>query len=760
MSINARVAITGLGLCCPIGCEPSTVLKALRQGRSGIGSLTRYSAAGLQSLSAGQVPGLPPGSEATAQLSLTAARQAWHSAAFPPSFYSPARIGLCVGASGAGLQHDSPSSVFDLRFQPQQQASVIASDLNIAGPVVMFTNASVGSALALVHAMSLLRSGRCDLVVAGGAECLSRVNHESMDSMRLCSLTRCSPFSGEPGITVGEGSAFFVLESLPVARTRGAHVLAELFSFGVTHDAYDMVTGNPSGEGLARAMRIALTAAGIPASAVDWIKANGTANREQDSAETLAVKQVFAYPPPLSALESFVGHANGAAPAIGLALALIAFDNGLLPPTLNFSSARPGCDLDYVPNESRPFSASRVLANSLGFGGSNVALLFGAPLKTRLAAPPKSSLCITGVGVVSPFGAGLQPFISGLCSGASAIRRVFDWPPEETSFAALVEQIRAQRLAAKSTLLQQYASSAAQEAFSSAALDPRDYDPASLGVFAGLCRGSAAARSRYAAALADPQARMAISKLVLHMARFTVASSLSLRFQLQGYGATISEGFGAGLHALAHACIYLENASAEQAVLVVAADETGPGPAASLGEMKWLAAGHDGCYLRPYDRNSRGTILGEGAVALIVERTSFAERRGAPIRARIEGVGLTSGDSASDLAAAMRQAAGDIAVSAVYGNGCGIWPHDEAELQAWDEVLSPSVPRGCVNSGLGFAESASGLFHVAAALHGLSNNRFFSRDAQPVQPCAGLFPHQLLTARTEGHRNAAVLLGL
>jgi 3-oxoacyl-[acyl-carrier-protein] synthase II len=734
----ARVGITGFGVFCPIGCEPAQILAALREGRSGIGPVTRYSVGHLQSRMAGEVhlEDAAHSCDRTAQMAVGAARQAWQAANLAPGHYRPQRIGLCVGASGAGLNHGSPEDVFRLRFQPHEQATAVAAALEIQGPVVMFSSASAGSGLALVHAMNLLRGGYCDVVVAGGAECLSQVNHESMDTMRLCSVGACSPFSGDPGLTVGEGSAFFVLERLDEAKARQAQVQVELFSFGVTQDAYDVVGGDPSGEGLAHAFKYALQSW-----SVDWIKANGTSNRDQDAAETLAIKQAFKSPPPVAALESFVGHANGAAPAIGLGLAIIAFQDGLIPPTLNFKERRAGCDLDYVPNQARMADANRVLASSVGFGGTNVALVFGKPISGASQGRAHAGLCITGVGVVSAFGAGFQSFIEGL-SGEAETSKV----DRETS--------------GRLTLLQRFALTAATEALASAGLMPAHFDTRRFGLFMGLCRGSALARSEYAAALGDMQARRSMGKYILRMARFTVASAVSQRFQLKGYGATISEGFGAGLHALAHACVHLESSDTEQAMLVIAADETGPGPASALAEMNWLAAGHDGCYLRPYDPASTGTRLSEGAVALVLERSSFAEGRGANILARVKGVGITASQQDCRLSDAIRQAMAKSHFApgglAAYGNGSGIWPQDECELKALRGSIPKDAPVGCVNGRLGFAESTSGLFQVAAALHGLKTGEFFSLDGL----MRGAFTHQLITARTEAGRNAAVVLGL
>ncbi len=747
----------------PIGCDAAEILSALREGQSGLKPMNCPEVPHLHGKYAGEVQAfvLPKESlDRTAGMAVAAACKAWRDADVPSGLYERNRIGLCVGASGAGLTHNTTEDAFRLCFQPHEQAAAVAAALDAGGPVVMFSSASAGSGLALVQALHLLRSGRCDFVVAGGAECLSQVNHESMDSMRLCSVGPCSPFSGEPGLTVGEGSAFFLLERLDDAVARGARVHAELFSFGVTQDAYDIVGGDPSGEGLACAFAAALSAAALESGSIGWIKANGTSNRDQDAAETIAYKQVFSPVPPVTALESFVGHANGAAPAIGLGLALIAFEDGLLPATLNFTRRRAGCDLDYVPNQARQSSAARVLASSVGFGGSNVALIFGKPNAAELATVERSALCITGIGVVSAFGRGFGCFVNGLREGKSAIRQAQRWQDTQPAFAGLAEDVSDRRIGNKLTLLQRFALAASMEAIESANFPLAGFDMRALGVMVGLSRGSAAARSQYAAALSNTQARKTMGKLVVRMGRFTVASAISQHFKVKGYGGTIAEGFGAGLHALAHACIHLENSSSEEALLVVAADEIGPGTASSLKEMNWLAAGHDGCYLQPYDCRSKGTTLGEGAVALLIERTDFAKARGAKVRAHIEGVGLSANQKKCSLADAIQQAiefSGGAGIAGVYGNGSGIWEHDQAELQAVRQVLARDTPLGCANGGLGLAEAASGLFQVAAALHALEAGEFFPVRQQMI---SGRFPKQLVTATTEGRRNAAVVLGL
>ena len=224
-------------------------------------------------------------------------------------------------------------------------------------------------------------SGKVSAALAGGAEALTLLTLLGMRSLGIMSKTPTAPFGGSEGISFGEGAAFFVLETRDSAEARGAEILGEILGFGSSSDGYDAITNDPSGHGLARAINHALHDGCLSQADIDWVRASGTGHRDQDLAETLAIKAVFTNEnvPPISSIEPLIGHANGASPALGIGLALHCLREGLIPATHHFVAPRPGCDLDYVPNQPRDVPIETVLCDCVAFGGSNAAMIVGSP---------------------------------------------------------------------------------------------------------------------------------------------------------------------------------------------------------------------------------------------------------------------------------------------------------------------------------------------------------------------------------------------
>jgi 3-oxoacyl-[acyl-carrier-protein] synthase II len=234
--------------------------------------------------------------------------------------------------------------------------------------------------------MQAIQSGDLDFILMGGAEaslypgtvaafCVARAlstrNDEPQKASRPFSLDR-------DGFVLGEGAAVLLLEEYEHAKKRGAHIYGEILSHGMTCDAYHMTAPHPEGKEAVRAMQIALDRAGLRASEINYINAHGTSTPLNDKTETLIIKQVFgehAYKTPISATKSMVGHLIGAAGSVELVATLLAMDNNVIPPTINYSIPDPECDLDYCPNEARPAKIQYAMKNSFGFGGKNSILI-------------------------------------------------------------------------------------------------------------------------------------------------------------------------------------------------------------------------------------------------------------------------------------------------------------------------------------------------------------------------------------------------
>lgn len=765
--MNARIAVTGIGLFTPAGCTPDEVLENLCLGRSGIRPVESFDAETFVMKNAGEVRAFPAHEHFSAQelveldratqMGLLAAENAWNSARL--SAVDSARVGLLTGMSGAGQYQNARytlsrkmvegpvAAFFHLRNLPHFQAAKIAQHLQIHGPVLAFTCASAGSAIAIGHAAGLIRAGRIDVAVAGGSEALTVSSALAMDTMQMCASGFCSPFSGSPGMSLGEGAAFLVMERYDHAIERGADIMAELLGYGATSDAYDSIAPDPSGHGIARAMSAAMKRSGIATGEIQWIKASGCSNRDQDLAETAAIKEVFAGCgefPPVTSLESTLGHANGASGALGLAAAILCRRADTIPATLHFSNPRQGCDLDYVPNVPRRGSVSRFMANSIAFGGTNVALLAGAPAGVRETGNNESAtVAITGLGAVSAVGCGVDALVGALRQKLSGIGALngFASPGLKVTRAGLVRMPpgRVRGIAVDRThRLLRFAAAAVAEAVADAGLDNR-VAPERIGLLMAMSRGPAAGQEQLYDALCSYPRTPAIGRTTLKAGRFYVTSTLTHWFKVRGFSATISEGTTAGLHALLQAREILRQFDDHDAMIVVAADELSALPIRVAHDSGFLASDDIGLAekLRPYDPESKGTILGEGAAAVVIERLDGSKRPGAGIYAAMAGCG-SSNDAegylqlepegrhfGSAIDQAMLEAGLNTSdVSLIYGHGRGIPAYDTREIRALRARFN-NTPVACVTGNLGLAESGCGLFSVAAAAQGIRNQEMY-----------------------------------
>jgi len=255
-------------------------------------------------------------------------------------------------------------------------ASWLSMTYGITGPSYNVSTACASAAHAIGQAMWLIRSGVVDQALAGGTEAPFNLGMlRAWEAMRVVSTDTCRPFSKDRrGMILGEGAAMLVLEELDSARARGARIYAELRGFGMTSDAAHLTM--PSAGGAARAMRLALQDGGLTPDEIGYINAHGTGTPVNDPTETQAIHAVFSRPPLVSSTKSMHGHALGAAGALEAAATLLALSRGVAPPTANFLSPDPDCDLDVVPNLSRPLATQAALSNSFAFGGLNAVLSF------------------------------------------------------------------------------------------------------------------------------------------------------------------------------------------------------------------------------------------------------------------------------------------------------------------------------------------------------------------------------------------------
>jgi 3-oxoacyl-[acyl-carrier-protein] synthase II len=334
-----------------------------------------------------------------AQFALIAARMAVEDAELIVSHEPPGTIGISIGSALGGIlmaetQHQAYMQGGLKAVNPALALAVfgassscnVAIDLGLTGPNVANSNSCSAGTVAIGDAFRLIRLGQAEVMLAGGAEApITPLCFGAFDIIRAMSTANDMPAlayrpfdRARDGFVMGEGAAILVLEELQHARARGATVLGEVLGYGLTNDAHHMTAPHPQGEPAARAMRLALHEAGVPPEAIGYINAHGSGTPLNDKTETLAIKQVFgerAYTIPVSSTKPLYAHPFGATGAIEVAICCLALQHGYLPPTLNYTTPDPECDLDYLPNCGRHTAVDYLLKNSFGFGGINATLV-------------------------------------------------------------------------------------------------------------------------------------------------------------------------------------------------------------------------------------------------------------------------------------------------------------------------------------------------------------------------------------------------
>jgi 3-oxoacyl-[acyl-carrier-protein] synthase II len=245
----------------------------------------------------------------------------------------------------------------------------------------MLPSACAAGNYAIGWAADLIGCGRAELMLAGGADAFSRITYSGFAQLNAIAPEKCQPFDkNRKGMVPGEGAAVLILESLDHAVRRGAPIYCEVVGYGLSCDAHHITAAHPQGDGARRAMSKAIAAAGLQTTDIDYISAHGTGTPGNDHRETLAVKAVFgerAYDIPMSSVKSMLGHTMGAASAIEAAVCALALSEQKVPPTINYETPDPDCDLDYVPNHARALSMRYVMNNAYAFGGNNSSVVFG-----------------------------------------------------------------------------------------------------------------------------------------------------------------------------------------------------------------------------------------------------------------------------------------------------------------------------------------------------------------------------------------------
>ncbi len=405
-----RVVVTGLGALTPLGNTVEEFWSGLTAGRSGIGPITKFDATGYPTRIAGEIRNFDPLAyvdkkearrlDPYLQYAIACSAMAVADAGLDPGTVDASRFGVLIGSGIGGIttllegEETRKTKGFD-RVSPfvvpmliiNMASGLVSMRFGAKGPNSAVVTACATGNHAIGDAFRIIQRGDADVMIAGGAEAiivpLTIAGFCSMKAMstRNDAPARASrPFDlDRDGFVCGEGAGIVLLESVEHARGRDARIYAEVLGYGMTGDAHHMTAPDPDGDGATRAMQLALRDGGLEPSAVGYINAHGTSTPYNDRFETIAIKRVFgdhARRLAVSSTKSMTGHLLGAAGGIEAIATVLALHHGLLPPTINYETPDPECDLDYVPNQARKQDVEVALSNAFGFGGTNATLAF------------------------------------------------------------------------------------------------------------------------------------------------------------------------------------------------------------------------------------------------------------------------------------------------------------------------------------------------------------------------------------------------
>lgn len=404
-----RVVITGLGAVTPLGTGTEKTWLGLCRGRSGIDRVSRFDTSKLKIKIGGEVKDFDAEHflerkrirrmDLYSQFAVAASMMALEDAKLKLNPHNAQRCGVILGSGLGGITAIEQSCHTILRngsklspfFVPSMLINMAGAEIAILvgakGPNLSVMSACATGAHAIGEAFRLIQRGDADAIIAGGAEAgLSPLMFKGLEAMKVASSRNdepkkaCRPFDRDrDGLVSAEGAGVIILEELGAALSRGADIYAELVGYGLSSDAYHITAPDPEGSGLAQAVELALCDAGISYREVDYINAHGSSTPLNDSAETKAIKKVFkerSYKVAVSSIKSMLGHLWGAAGAVEALSTALTIKHGIIPPTINYETPDPECDLDYVPNQARKGEIKVAMSNSTGFGGANASLLF------------------------------------------------------------------------------------------------------------------------------------------------------------------------------------------------------------------------------------------------------------------------------------------------------------------------------------------------------------------------------------------------
>ncbi|SFW99589.1 3-oxoacyl-[acyl-carrier-protein] synthase II [Thermoactinomyces sp. DSM 45891] len=773
MSIQkARIAVTGVGIICANGNDVEEFWDHVVAGKSGIKPVTSLDLSQINTKFGGEVSHFSPEDHFTdeelkhmdraGQFAVLAAREAIQFAKMKLSNLDPYRVGIVLGTSLGGMRSgeifhkqwienglDETDVNLLYKYPVHTPCDNIAHALGIKGPKSVISNACAAGTNSIGYATDIIRTGKADVMIAGGVDPLTFLSFSGFNSLQALSNEPCAPYSQSHGLNIGEGAGILVLERMEDACARGATILAEVLDYDLSADSYHQTAPDPGGAGAIRSMKGALNKAGLTEQDLSYINGHGTGTPTNDASEPKALRSIIKEQAvPISSTKSMLGHTLGAAGAVEAVTSVLAIHRSFIPPTVNFDEKSQKFDLDFVPNKGREAEINTVLSNSFAFGGNNATALFGKhdEQKPTPAQTPRKKVLLTGVGVLAGNVANMEQFdqlIKGEESGISEIHR-FDTKPYGQSEAGQIPDIPYKKMINPSMLRRMDALSKQAVAVTKMALDDAKFkitrdNSEKVGVIFATGTGPTETVESFNRVVIQEGAKMANAQLFPNTVMNAAAGHIGLHFKIKGPTSTITAGGVSAISALYYAYSLIQLGGCDT-VIVVTSDEFNEPLLAGHGRIPNFLSKTKS---RPFASDRDGVVLGEGSVAMIVESEEAAKARNARILAECKGFGMTSDHhkiaglnpegtewtksfelALSDAGLATE----DIGYISAAANGHPIF--DPIEAKAIHQVFQDQVPVSAPGSIFGETHGTAGSIGLLTALSALDGTIPFIRNLE------------------------------
>ena len=741
--LNTRCVVTGLGMVNAIGGNVEECWNNALAGKSGIDHVKSVNADNCYANLGAEIDfALPENKDVdrVSVLCLKASEEAFNDSGIEGSIKDATRFGVIMGSCVGGVvsieeyitNGEKTEDINKMTISPI--ANNVATKFGAKGVITNVGNACAAGAISVAYACELIRAGVADAFIVGGADAFASVPFSGFHALHALSENPCSPFNHSNGITLGEGAGAMIVESYEHAAARGAKIYCDVLAAGISSDAHHITAPRPDGIGQMYAINRAIDMSGIDKTDIGYVNAHGTGTAKNDEAEFLSLHTVFdnsGAKLSVSSVKAMVGHCLGAAGAIEAVYSIKALTEGKIPPTIGYSDEdlevlkEKAGDIDFMPNQAKNKALRAVMSNNFAFGGSNARVIFAKEVGEVKEFENDDDVYITGLGIVSALGNGVENYVNQINAGAKAEGNSVKAEVGKEDFDKFDIKMAFFRKLDKFSLIQVVSG---LEALKEAGIALEEGKEEDYGMIIGTGDGPLTTVYEFEDHIAKEGNENGSAFNFPNTVYNAAGGYLSIKTGLRGYNVTVTNGSQSGLQSVAYAFHEIRQNRA-QGMLATGTDENSAVMEKLYGQLGLLADGSAKLY------EGTGMTLSDGSVSIALENAESAAKHGGKKYAKVAGYGMThegvkygtvagSNEGLKNAIAKALQMAGiaQEEVDAIYGFGNGVKEYDDIESAVYYDMFGGILPVHNVRAYVGEARAAAATLSVAHAALTLSGD--------------------------------------